>query len=264
MKQWFLFLFSRSFFKSLVRLGLVWLFMIGGLWFYLKFYSRPGAIQDLPNLKGFTLNEVQKKLDSLGLETIHLDSIYSRNGKPFQVIEQVPPAGSKIKSGRRIYVTTYRSTPPYEIIGVKEGQEPGISRIILENKGFEVEDVLEPNVALVGRVIRIENSKGEVLSADQKMPKGSFLQLISGTTTDELVSVPNLSGLTLEKVRSRLTEAKLSLGLVEYAPSVEDEGDSLKAKVLEQHLKPSARKTVAAGTEIDLYLGLRWDSGRQE
>jgi hypothetical protein len=56
----------------------------------------------------------------------------------------------------------------------------------LENKGFEVEDVLEPNVALVGRVIRIENSKGEVLSADQKMPKGSFLQLISGTTTDEL------------------------------------------------------------------------------
>ena len=77
MKQWFLFLFSRSFFKSLVRLGAVWLFMIGGLWFYLKFYSRPGAIQDLPNLKGITLNEVQKKLDSLGLETIHLDSIYS-------------------------------------------------------------------------------------------------------------------------------------------------------------------------------------------
>ena len=148
--------------------------MIGGLWFYLKFYSRPGAIQDLPNLKGFTLNEVQKKLDSLGLETIHLDSIYSRNGKPFQVIEQVPPPGSKIKSGRRIYVTTYRSTPPYESIGVEEGQEPGIARIILENKGFEVEDVLEPNVALVGRVIRIENSKGEVLSADQKMPKGSF------------------------------------------------------------------------------------------
>ena len=51
---------------------------------------------------------------------------------------------------------------------------------------------------------------------------------------------------------------------VEYAASVEDDGDSLRAKVLEQHLEPSDMKTVAAGTEIDLYLGLRWDSGRQE
>ena len=119
-------------------------------------------------------------------------------------------------------------------------------------------------MALVGRVIRIETEKGQVLSADVRMPKGSILRLISGTTTNELVAVPNLKGLTLDLVRAKLVAAKLSLGLVEYASSVEDESDSLKAKVLEQHLKPSDLKTVSAGTEIDLYLGLRWDSGRQK
>ena len=264
MKQWILFIFSRSFLRSLIRIAGVWLLVLGGLWFYLKAYSRPSAIQDLPHLKGMQLVEVEQTLNSLGLETIHLDSIYSRNGVPFEVIEQVPPPGSKIKSGRRIYVTTYRSTPPYEKIGVKEGQEPGIARVILENKGFEVKEVLEPNVALVGRVIRIENNKGQVVSSEQRMPKGSVLRLVSGTTTKERVKVPNLMGLKLQDVRTKLMEAKLSLGLVEYASSVEDASDSLKAKVLEQHLKPSASETVAAGTEIDLYLGLRWDSGRQE
>jgi beta-lactam-binding protein with PASTA domain len=148
-------------------------------------------------------------------------------------------------------------------VGVREGQELGIARIILENKGFEVEEVLEPNVALVGRVIRIENDQGAVLDSEQRLPRGSLLRLVSGTTTNERVGVPNLLGLNLSEVRARLVKAKLSLGLVEYAESVEDEGDSLRAKVLEQHLKPTTQRSIAAGTEIDLYLGLRWDSGRQ-
>lgn len=263
MKKWLLFLFSRAFIRSLVRLGGVWLLILGGLWFYLKFYSRPDAIQTLPNLKGMHLVEAQEMLMAIGLETIHLDSIYSRNGRPFEVIEQVPEPNSKIKSGRIVYVTTYRSTPPFEKVGVREGQEPGIARIILENKGFEVEEVLEPNVALVGRVIRIENDQGAVLDSEQRLPRGSLLRLVSGTTTNERVGVPNLLGLNLSEVRARLVKAKLSLGLVEYAESVEDEGDSLRAKVLEQHLKPTTQRSIAAGTEIDLYLGLRWDSGRQ-
>jgi beta-lactam-binding protein with PASTA domain len=263
MKQWLFFIFSSSFVKSILRIGAVWLLIIGGLWFYLKFYSRPDAIQEMPELKGMKLTEAQDVLESLGLEMIHLDSIYSRKGRAFEVIEQVPPFGSKIKSGRRIYVTTYRSTPPFEKIGVREGQEPGIARVILENKGFEVEEFLEPNVALVGRVIRLENSKGDVLTPDQRLPKGSQVRLVSGTTTNERVGVPSLLGLTLDEVRVELTKAKLSLGLVEYAASVEDNRDSLRAKVLEQHLKPTMQKTMAAGTEIDLYLGLRWDSGRK-
>jgi beta-lactam-binding protein with PASTA domain len=264
MKQWILFIFSRSFLRSLSRIAGVWLLILGGLWFYLMFYSRPEAIQILPNLRGMKLAEARQALGDLGLEAVHLDSIYSRNGRPFEVIEQVPPPGAKIKSGRRIYITTYRSTPPFEKIGIIEGQESGIARVILENKGFEVDEIVEPNLALVGRVIRIENEKRQVLSADLRMPKGSILRLISGTTTNELVAVPNLKGLSLDLVRSKLVAAKLSLGLVEYAASVEDDGDSLRAKVLEQHLEPSDMKTVAAGTEIDLYLGLRWDSGRQE
>ena len=66
MKQWILFIFSRSFLRSLVRIAGVWLLVLGGLWFYLKAYSRPSAIQDLPHLKGMQLAEVGTNTEFLG------------------------------------------------------------------------------------------------------------------------------------------------------------------------------------------------------
>jgi len=264
MKQWFRFLFSKAFLRTVLRLGVVWLLLIGGLWVYLKFYTQPGATREMPVLKGLSLQESREILEAEGLVAIHLDSIYSRNGRAFEVIEQVPPSGSKIKSGRRVYLTTYRSTPPFEVLGIQEGQDPGIARIILENKGFEVEELLEPNIALVGRVVRMEDARGRILTAADRLPKGVTIRIVAGTTTQELVSIPNLRGKTLDEARRILVDAKLSLGLVEYAESVEDDADSLKATVLQQHLKPTTSKSIPAGTELDLYMGLRWDRARTE
>lgn len=264
MKQWFRYMFSRAFVRTAFRLGVVWLVLLGGLWIYLKVYTQPGSTRVMPQLTGTTIQAAEDELDGLGLIPVHLDSIYSRTGRPFEVIDQVPPPNAKIKAGRKVYLTTYRSTPPYERLGIEEGQDPGIARILLENKGFEVEEVLEPNVALVGRVIRMEDAKGRPLSADSRRPKGTKVVLVSGTTTRELVGVPDLKGMTLVEARAALMESKLSVGLVEYAESVEDASDSSRAKVLEQHLLPTLEKTVPAGTELDLYLGLRWDRGRTE
>ena len=64
-------------------------------------------------------------------------------------------------------------------------------------------------MALVGRVIRMEDERGKVLAADARRPKGTRVVLISGTTTRELVGMPNVKGLTLEEARTALLEAKL-------------------------------------------------------
>mgnify|MGYP001204812095 FL=1 len=264
MKQWFRYIFSRSFPRTVFRLGMAWILLLGALWIYLKVYTQPGSTRVVPALLGVTLQEASDTLSVLGLIPVHLDSIYSRNGRPFEVVDQVPVTDSKIKSGRKVYLTTYRSTPPYERLSIEEGQDPGVARIILENKGFDVDEAFEPNVALVGRVIRMEDKLGNTLEPDDRRPKGTEVILISGTTTRELVGVPNVRGLTLKEARASLLEAKLSIGLVEFAESVEEASDSARAKVLEQHLLPSRNKAVPAGTALDLYLGLRWDRGRIE
>ena len=256
MKNWLKFIFSRSFLRSVYRLGWTWLIALGAMWFFLHFYSRHGDSLQVPEMRGMLLQEAVNSMSSLGLTVIHLDSVYSQDGRAFEVIEQMPPPGARIKSERNIYVSTYRSTPPNERVGVSEGQDLSIARIILENKGFRVEEREEPNIALVGRVIRIENQKGFMLSADSRIPRGSRVRMIYGTTTNELVSIPSLIGKPLDAARKQLIESQLSLGLVEYSPKCEDASDSLRAVVLSQHLAPDPGERVPAGTELDLYLGL--------
>jgi beta-lactam-binding protein with PASTA domain len=263
MKNWLKFLFSRAFLRSVYRLGWTWLIVLGGMWFFLHFYSRHGNSMAVPEIKGLLLHDAIQSLNEKGLEVVHLDSVYSRNGRAFEVIEQMPPAGARIKTERKIYVSTYRSTPPNERVGVSEGQDLAIARIILENKGFIITEDEEPNIALVGRVIRIENQKGFLLSAESRIPRGSRVRLISGTTTNELVAIPNLKGQTLDSARKHLMRAQLSLGLVEYSSRCEDSSDSLRAIVLNQHLAPDVVRNVPAGTELDLYLGLSGESNNR-
>lgn len=258
------FLFTRAFLRTALRIAAAWLLLLLGTWFYLHFYSRHGERLDMPDLRGMTYAQAAEACAGLGLEVVHLDSIYADNGKPFHVLEQVPPPGSGIKSGRNIYLTTYRSLPPAERVGVEEGQDLSVARIILENNGFKLTEIAEPNVSLVNRVIRLEDAKGRTLSADDRLKRGSKVTLFYGRTTSQKVAVPDLTGLSLDSARATLRRGLLGLGLVEYSLEIEDEGDSLDAVVIEQHPLPTESAVVPAGTELDLYLGEEGESPRSD
>lgn len=263
MKTWFQFIVSRSFRRHLVALALVWVIVIGGAWFFLHQYSRSNEVTELPDLRGERLQDVTAALEAMGLEAVHLDSVYSQKGRPFEVVEQLPAPGSEIKPDRKVYLTTFRSMPPNETLGVEEGMDVRVARIRLENKGFVVVEVEEANIALVGRVVRVESKRGKVLRPEARLPRGTTVRLVIGRTTNERVPMPRLLGLSLDSVRSALIQGRLSLGLVEYSESCEDEDDSLDALVIEQHLPPTLDASVAAGTEIDIYLGLKGDQPRR-
>jgi len=255
MKQWLRFIFSRSFLRTAMRLTIAWIVIVGGLWLSLRWYTQPGNARNVPNLEGMTIQEAQLMLDSIGLIAVHLDSVYTAEGRPFEIIDQVPPSETSVKKGRKVYLTSYRATPPLELLGIDEGQDPAVARIILENKGFNVKEKSEPNLALEGRVIRVEDAKGNILSLNDRLPKGSTVRLIYGTKSKKRVGVPNVKGQTLTEARITLTKAELSIGLVQYVDSVKNAADTLAARVLEQHLRPRIEKNVLAGTEVDLVLG---------
>lgn len=263
MKTWFQFLVSRSFRRHLVALAVVWLLVVGGTWVFLQQYSRSGEVLELPDLSGMTLSEAQDLLSEQGLEAVHLDSVFSAKGRPFEVIEQLPPAGSPIKPDRKVYLTTYRADPPNETLGVEEGMDVRVARIRLENKGFVVKEVEEPNVALVGRVVRVESARRHVLKPDARLPRGTSVRLVIGRTTNERVAMPDLVGLSLDSARVALIRGRLSLGLIEYSESCEDADDSAEAVVIEQHVAPNEQAILPAGTEIDLYMGRNGDAPRQ-
>lgn len=264
MKVWLQFLFSKAFVKSLGGILLAWALILLGTWLYLHVYSHHGERVEMPELKGMTFDAAAETCASLGINVVHLDSIYADNGRPFHVVEQVPPPGSGIKAGRNIYLTTYRATPPAEFVGVEEGQDLSVARIVLENKGFKVTERSEPNVSLVNRIVRLEDKNGRLLRPEDRLRRGSSVTLYYGRTTSERVAVPDCSGLTLDSARAVLRRAQLSVGLVEYSLEIEDESDSLEAVVIEQTPMPSEEALVPAGTELDLYLGEDGEAPRSE
>jgi len=246
------FVFSKTFLKTILVVGITWVALIGGCMLFLQINSRPWSERLIPDLLEIQLDSAYIILEDLKLIPIHLDSVYNASAIPGAVLEQSPPAGSSVKSGRPVYLTTFRITPPQESITVHEGQDARLARNILERKGFIVEEHAEPNLILDGKVVRVE-SKGILLSPDDRRKRNSKITLIIGESSQRKVHIPWLSGLNLVDASEKLTASSLSIGYVEFGDSVFTSQDSVLAIVVHQY-PSSSYGVVKAGTSVDLVL----------
>tara|TARA_B110000444_G_scaffold243049_1_gene260965 strand:- start:4962 stop:5726 length:765 start_codon:yes stop_codon:yes gene_type:complete len=245
------FIFSKSMILRLFRVALAWGLILGGTYLALKLNSRPWSEKSVPTVEGLSKEEAFNTLLKLDLVPIHLDSVYSATAQPGSVLEQSPPANSSVKSGRPIYLTTFRITPPDEKISVGEGEDARLALNILERKGFIVTQITEANNVLDGKVIRIEYN-GIKLGAEDRKRRGTSITLVIGEVINTKVRTPYLIGLSLKDASSRLTINSLSVGYVEYGDSIFTRNDTLSALVVRQI--PTSSTFLKAGTAIDIYL----------
>jgi len=100
------FLFSRQFFKNVFYMMLIVVFVTLFGIISLRFITDHGDFVKVPDLKGKTLDSVAIELDKIDLKYIVLDSgNYNPNYKIFSVLDQQPKLDSKVKQGRKIYLT---------------------------------------------------------------------------------------------------------------------------------------------------------------
>jgi beta-lactam-binding protein with PASTA domain len=244
----------KSLAKHLSGIALTWVVVLAGTLFLLRWYSQPSAQREVPPLAGMAQTEAADALGALGLEAVWQDSIYAPSGTPGAVVEQHPPAGSSVKVGRKVLLTTYRVTPPSERVAIEEGQDAKLAERILTTRGFRVEVKEEPNKLLAGKVIRVEHQGGAV-SEEALYPKGTRLRLVVGVAGAKDVRVPWLVGLTLKDAAGILARRNLALGHVGYADDITNALDTSLAVVVSQDASPADLLYVREGTAIDLYLG---------
>lgn len=244
----------KSLFKHVLGIGITWVLVLVVTLLLLRWYSQPSAEREVPALNGLSKVQAKATLDALGLAAIWQDSIYALHGTPGSVVEQHPPAGSSVKVGRKVLLTTYRVTAPSELISVEEGQDAKIAERVLTTRGFMVSVEQEPNKLLVNKVIRVEH-RGEPLSPADRLPRGTALTLVVGQPGAQDVRVPWLKGLSLTDAQSALSKRGLAIGHIGYDSSVKDDLDSSMAVVVSQDVDPRNQSHVEEGTSIDLYLG---------
>ena len=161
------FLISKSFFKNIIFIILISGLFLLSLIFFLKITTKHGDFIVVPNLEGKTVAEIDDQLSELNLKYVISDSgNYNPEFKVNSVLDQVPKANSKVKEGRKIYLTLNASD--FEMVEI-----PKVTRITvrqarktIESLGFIFGDVEYVDDIARDEVISIFNDGVELNEGD--------------------------------------------------------------------------------------------------
>ncbi len=247
---------SKSFW---INLAIALVILLAGVLFlkwYIDRYTNHDELIEVPDLEGFHFSEIDEYLSGMDLRHVIIDSIYDPAIPGGVVIDQDPPAGSKVKPKRKIYLTINAVEPPKVQLPELRGYTLRQAMIKINSYGLEVDTVIFKPAECSNCIIDVLYAGQEVRSG-LLVKKGEKISLVvgAGEGTEE-VPLPLFTGKTMEKVKRELNTLGLLQGYVEYDETVVSSEDSANAFVYRQ--VPAFRKdrTVKMGRSVDLFFTL--------
>lgn len=242
------FIKSRKFF---IHLGLSVVATVVVVWIatlFLGVLTQHGDDITVPDLRGLRTEELDEYMSDRNLEYEIMDSVYDSKGKKGVVCSQDPYANSKVKSGRKIYITVYAKLP--ERTTVPDLTDLTLRQTIseLETYGLKV-GKLEYVKDIAKNAVLKQKYKGKEIAAGTMLEKGSAIDLVLGRgEKNERASVPLLIGKTRTDAIRLINEYSLNVG----DETFENGADTSNARVYKQMPAYSSKATVAMGTSVDL------------
>lgn len=217
---------------------------------YTRHYTEHGVEVDVPDVTGLYLEEARITLSSDDLRMEVIDSTFSDKTPLGTIVEQTPAGGSRAKHGRIVYViqnARFRRPvvmPELRDVSLRQAQAS------LHSLGLTTADVLYEPSTYKNIILDVQDTNGDAILAGSSVPEGSSVVLIvgKGQGTAE-VTVPLLTGKTLNEARSWLLSAMLTMGIVEYdaEPTEED-----KDTYIVYSQTPSSGTIVVEGTSVNV------------
>ena len=164
---------SKSFLKTSLRIILTALFFFLILVLFLRLNTRHGDFIVVPDLIGKNIQEFESQLNELDLQFIISDSgNYNPEFKINSVLDQLPKANSKVKQGRKIYLTLNASD--FEMVEI-----PKITRITVR----QARKTIESLGFVFGEIEYVDDiARDEVISISHdgnELNEGDFLKRTS-------------------------------------------------------------------------------------
>ncbi|HMR17897.1 MAG TPA: PASTA domain-containing protein [Sphingobacterium sp.] len=236
-------IFRKNLIYALISFGVLFLL----IYFGLRVYTKHGNAQEVPLLKGLTINEAIAILNKAGLEH-KIDSVYQVDAKPGLVIEQDPEAQSLVKSGRTVYLTIITRVAPEIAFPDIVDKNLIEASAILRNHSLKVSDTIYVNDIARDVVLDVQFA-GQSINVGRLISKGSGITLVlgNGRGSNE-VDIPNVVGLTLSEAKFAILGVGLSMGNISGNIS-----DSLSARVVSQSPDITAQ-VISIGSPINLTL----------
>jgi len=174
------YIFSKYFFKQLLKAIVLTLFSVLILYFYLNITTNHNKYINVPELQGVDFNRAIDVLEENDLSYIVLDSaLYNPEYPKFSVLEQLPKSNSQVKKSRKIYLTlnpsNYGKVSVPNIIQIT--QRSANSSLLAS--GLEIGDITYENNIGKDMVLEILFN-GNKLKVGDMVPKKSKIDLILG------------------------------------------------------------------------------------
>lgn len=176
---------STSNFRDSITKNVISIIVIGAVILFatlvlLNIYTRHNKSVDVPQVKGLQLKEAKVLLKSQGLNFVVVDSLYDKDAIPGAIIEQVPSANNRTKSGRDVFLTVYSTNPPELAVPELVDYSYRQAEALLISMGFEQLTKEEVPSEYKGLVKAVEY-RGRTLQPEEKVPAGSPLTIIVGS-----------------------------------------------------------------------------------
>jgi len=216
---------------------------------YLPIYTNHGETVSIPDLSGYTFSEAIEVLEDSGLQyEVSIDSGFHLDKKTFEILKQIPPSNTQVKTGRKIYLTLNAKNAPLlkmpNLINtpLKNVQE------ILSNMGLERGEIIYvPDIG--ANVVLEQRYAGVKIPEGFEVPKGAKIDLMVGDGLgNQVLSVPDLVGMDQIDAEFLILGSGLRVG----EKKLMDTNTASPGEIVLQ--SPSAGTQVSTGEAINIWI----------
>ena len=180
-QSWGAYMCTGEFWQQIALMILIVIILTVASLFSLKFFTHHGQQIRVPDMSGYTLNELRSLEDRYAFRFVIRDSVFDLSQWPGAVVSHTPKPGDIVKRRRTFYVVT----ASYDRPSVKMPNLIDLSHrqalSLLETYGLQAGGVTYvPSVA--GGAVLGQYYAGEAIEAGMPVPQGARVDLTIGVT----------------------------------------------------------------------------------
>jgi len=245
------FIFSKLFLINLAIALALSIPSAVALYYWLDFQTEHGITVETPNVTGLKLKELEAMADTLEVELVVVDSLYSDDFPRGTVADQDPKPGASVKRGRKIYLTVNAMLPKQVVVPDVKNLSLRQAKAVLESVGLKLGGLeYQPDIAK--NAVLQQKIRGKVVKKGTFAFSGTVVDLVLGDgLSNTRVLIPYLLYYNLQEAIDRLNLSSLNLATFKID---EPFSDSTRVRVYKQIPAFSDNNLVPMGTSVILYL----------
>ncbi len=217
----------------------------------LRIYTQHGKAIQVPDVRGLEEMQAGKMLEQAELRWEVIDSVFSDSIPKGTVAEQIPRAGSKVKTNRKLFLIMNSKSARMVAMPDLNDLSVRYARSVLESTGLKLGSTIKVFSEFNNLVIG-QHHNGVEIKAGTPIEVGSTIDiLVASGLSDETTNVPALEGMRLVDASELIRINGLHTGAVIVPEDSDMNEDSLWVW---KQLPEAGSKQLRVGESIALWL----------